>query len=110
MIHLGDDSFSKDSANSGEFRLKSEGPFYTKLFKFANGALTRSNYLVIGSIIGIDTAMAKSMHQNNIKNSYSSPPEVYFNGTKIAEIHLNGDNQKIKLPNHLIKTNMQNEL
>lgn len=110
MIHLGDDNFSRDSANAGQFQLQSVGPFYTKAFKMAAGTLTRTNYLVIGSIIGVDTKMAKSMKQNKVKNSYASPPEVYFNGKKIAEIHLNGDNQKIKLPNALIKADDTNEV
>ena len=60
--------------------------------------------------MGIDTLLARSMGQNSIVNSYASPPEVYFNGVKIAEIQLNGDNQKIKLPNNLIRSNRQNEV
>lgn len=110
MIHLGDDNFSRDSANAGQFHLQSVGSFYTKAFKMAASTLTRTNYLVIGSIIGVDTAMAKSMKQNKVKNSYASPPEIYFNGKKIAEIQLNGDNQKIKLPNSLIKSDEINEV
>lgn len=110
MLHLGDNNFSKGSANSGEFKLKAIGPFYTKTFKMSANTLSLTNFLVIGSIIGIDTAMARSMGQNTIKNSFSSPPEVYFNGTKIAEIQLNGDNQRIKLPNSLIRANQINEI
>ena len=73
-------------------------------------ALTKNNFLVIGSIIGIDTAMARAMGQNKVRNSFSSPPEVFFNGNKIAEIHLNGDGQRIKIPNNLIKPNQKNEV
>jgi len=65
---------------------------------------------VIGSIIGIDTLMARSLRQNSIVNSYASPPEVYFNGTKIAEIQLNGDGQRIRLPNNLVKSGQMNEI
>ena len=72
--------------------------------------LAFNNYLIIGSIIGIDTKMAKQMRQNQIRNSYSSPPEVFFNGRKIAEIRLNGDNQKIKLPRALILPDQENEI
>lgn len=108
MMHLGDDNYSSSSANAGYFRLRSAGPAFSKSFKMASAA--GDNYLVIGSIVGIDTLMARSMGQNRIINSYASPPEVYFNGTKISEIQLNGDNQKIKLPNHLIRPNMQNEV
>ena len=109
MLHLGDDTFSAGSANSGEFKLKAIGPTYVKRFKMSANTLNYNNYLVIGSIIGVDTLMAHKMKQNNI-NSYSSPPEVYFNGKKIAEIKLNGDNQKIKLPRAAIKPDDVNEI
>ena len=110
MMHLGDDVYSPSSANAGYFRLQSKGPSYTKQFIMKSSVLYKNNYLVIGSILGIDTLLARSMGQNRIVNAYSSPPEVYFNGIKIAEIQLNGDNQKIKLPNNLIKSNVPNEI
>lgn len=110
MFHLGDDKFSLHSANSGEFQAKSIGPFYSKTFMMAANAISKNNYLVIGSIIGIDTFMARSMKQNSITNSFASPPEVYFNGAKIAEIQLNGDGQRIKLPNNLLKAGQMNEI
>ena len=108
MFHLGDNNFSDTSANASEFRVQSIGPYYTKkvLIKDAND----NTYLVIGSIIGIDTKMAQSVGQNNIAFAYASPPEVYFNGTKIAEIQLNGDGQRFKIPRGLIRTNQQNEI
>ena len=109
MMHLGDDTFSKGSANSEEFRLKAIGPTYLKRFEMTANTLNYTNYLVIGSIIGVDTKMAHQMKQNSIE-SYSSPPEVFFNGKKIAEIKLNGDNQKIKLPKALIRPNDINEI
>lgn len=110
MMHLGDDNYSTASANAGNFRLRSSGPFYSKQFIMTAATLSAKNYLVIGSIVGIDTLLARSMGQNRIVNSYASPPEVFFNGTKIAEIQLNGDNQKIKLPNNLIQANRPNEI
>lgn len=110
MFHLGDDNYSNASANSGEFKGRAAGPFYSKTFKMTAAALSKTNYLVIGSIIGIDTLMAKKLGQNKVVNSYASPPEVYFNGSKIAEIQLNGDGQRIKLPNNLIKTDRDNEI
>lgn len=110
MMHLGDDNYSPSSANAGYFQLQSKGPSYSKQFVMKSSVLNKNNYLVIGSILGIDTLLARSMGQNKIVNAYSSPPEVYFNGTKIAEIQLNGDNQKIKLPNRLIKANAANEI
>lgn len=110
MFHLGDDNFSEASANSGDFKGKSIGPFYSKTFQMASNALSKTNYLVIGSIIGVDTLMARSMRQNSIVNSFASPPEVYFNGKKIAEIQLNGDGQRIKLPNNLLRAGQMNEI
>jgi len=110
MLHLGDDNFSKESANSGDFKLKAAGPAYRKSFMMTANTLSYNNFLVIGSIIGIDTKMARQMKQNSITNSYASPPEVFFNGRKIAEIQLNGDNQKIKLPRALIRPDQLNDI
>lgn len=110
MTHLGDDNYSDASANAGNFKLNSIGPSITKNFIMKSYSPTSQSYLVIGSILGIDTLLARSMGQNSIVNSYASPPEVYFNGIKIAEIQLNGDNQKIKLPNNLIKANKENQV
>lgn len=110
MYHLGDNNFSDLSANAGEFRMQSIGPFYTRRFTLKNLNFTKPVYLVIGSIIGIDTAMARSMGQNKIPNAFASPPEIYFNGNKISEIQLNGDGQRIRLPSGLIKKNQVNEI
>ena len=110
MYHLGDNSFSELSANAGEFSMQAIGPFYTKRFTLKNIDITKPVYMVIGSIIGIDTAMARSMGQNKIPNAFASPPEVYFNGNKISEIQLNGDGQRIRLPKNLIRKNQVNEI
>lgn len=110
MFHLGDNNFSDNSANAKEFRVKSIGPYYSKDFKIPNFDLSSSAVLIIGSIIGVDTKIAKAMGQNKVAGSYSSPPEVYFNGSKIAEIQLNGDGQKIKIPRNLIRLNQMNEV
>ena len=48
------------------------------------------------------------MGQNGITTSFASPPSVYLNGHKIAEIQINGDNQKIRLPKQFIRFNQQN--
>src|SRR5574344_940469 len=106
MIHLGDDSFSELSANAAEFQVKAVGPFYSKDFKI--DIANDNEYLVIGSIIGIDSAMAKKMGQNKIVNSFASPPEVFFNGNKIADIQLNGDGQRIRVPQNIIKLHDMN--
>ena len=44
------------------------------------------------------------MGQNRQPNAYASPTEVYFNGNKIADVQINGDGQKIKLPRNLVKS------
>ena len=110
MFHLGDNSYSDLSANSGQFKVQSIGPYYSKMIKMPTMAVGQKAYLVIGSIIGVDTLMAKSMGQNKVNNAYASPPEVYFNGNKIAEIQINGDGQRIRIPANLIRNNGRNEI
>lgn len=110
MFHLGDNSYSDLSANAKEFQVQAVGPFYSKKIKIPSLAPGTRVNLVIGSIIGVDTLMAKSMGQNKISNAYASPPEVYFNGNKIADIQLNGDGQKIRVPYSLIRQNQLNEI
>ena len=110
MYHLGDNRYSDLSANAGEFRMETAGPFYTKRFLLKNLKYNKPVFLVIGSIIGIDTELARSLGQNRISGAFASPPEVYFNGNKIAEVQINGDGQKIRIPSGLIKKNQVNEV
>lgn len=110
MFHLGDNSYSENSANAREFQVQSIGPYYSKNFKISSVPSGSRVNLVIGSIIGVDTLMAKSMGQNKVSRAYASPPEVYFNGNKIADIQVNGDGQKIKVPYNLIRQNQLNEV
>lgn len=110
ILHLGDDVFSKNSANANDFRLKSSGPYYSKDFIMTENAKRSTNYLVIGSIVGLDTKLAKSMGQNKIQYAYSSPTEVYFNGKLIGELKVNGDGQRIKIPNSLIIADKVNQI
>lgn len=110
IYHIGDNNYSMASANAGQFRSRSTGPVYRKSFFMPASVKNKTNYLVIGSIIGIDTALARGMGQNSITTSFASPPSIYFNGKKIAEIQINGDNQKIKIPNYLIRGNQKNEV
>ena len=95
LHHLGDNSYSERSANAGEFQTEAAGPFFTKEFSLKNINTSKPVYLVIGSIIGIDTIMARSVGQNKYPTSFASPPEVYFNGKKISEIQINGDGRNI---------------
>lgn len=110
MFHLGDNSFSELSANAGEFHVQSIGPYYSKKVKIPTLSPGTHVNLIIGSIIGVDTLLAKSMGQNKVVNAYASAPEVFFNGNKIADIQINGDGQKIKVPYSLVKQNQINEI
>lgn len=110
MYHLGDNNYSDLSANAGEFRMQAIGPFYTKRFILKNLKFNKPIFFVIGSIIGIDTDLARSIGQNRIGTAFASPPEIYFNGNKISEIQINGDGQKIRVPSSLIKKNQVNEV
>ncbi len=111
ILHLGDDSFAKTSANASDFKLKSIGPYYSKDFIMTDNSKKCANYLVIGSVCGLDTKLAKSLGQNRIKTgAYSTPAEIYFNGKKIGELNINGDNERVKIPNSLIKANATNQL
>ena len=110
MYHLGDNNYSDLSANAGQFRMESIGPFYTKKFLLKNVKFNKPIFLVIGSIIGIDTDLARSIGQNRITTAFASPPEIYFNGNKISEVQINGDSQKIKIPPSLLRKNQVNEV
>lgn len=110
MIHIGDNSFSPRSANAQDFSISSSGPFYSKDFKLKLINAGQELFLIIGSIIGIDTVYAQRLGQSKVLTAHSSAPEIFFNGNKIAEIKINGDNQKIKIPFGLIKQNEQNNL
>ncbi len=103
LCHLGDNVFSQTSANSSEFKSKSSGPFYSKKFSISSVGKDEEAYLIIGSIIGLDTKMAKELGQNSVRSVYSSPAEVYFNGQKIGELNVNGDNQEISIPKPLLR-------
>ncbi len=110
MIHIGDNSFSERSANAGEFSIKSIGSFYSKDFKIKQFSAKDTLFLVIGSIIGIDTPQAQRLGQSKVLTAYSGPPEIFFNNNKIAEIKINGDNQKVSIPYNLIKFNQLNNI
>ncbi len=110
LIHLGDGSFSANSANAGDFSSKSVGPFYSKNFSIKEMKPEEEAYLVLGSVIGIDTITARELGQSKVSNVYAAPPEVYCNGNKIAEIKINGDSQEIKIPRTVIKHSEDNDI
>ena len=110
ILHLGDDSYSLNSANASDFRFKSIGPYYSKDFIMTENARKSTNYLVIGSVVGLDTKLAKSMGQNRIRTAFSSPAEIYFNGRMIGQLQVNGDGQRVKIPNSLIIPDSRNQI
>ena len=63
---------------------------------------------MFGSVIGLDTKRAKELGKNAIVSVYSSHAEIIFNGQKIGELNMNGDNQQIVIPNMLLRP--KNEL
>jgi len=110
ILHLGDNNFSMNSANANDFRIKAMGPYYTKDFIMTDNAKKFSNYLIIGSLVGLDTKLANKMGQNKMRTAYSTPAEVYFNGQIIGKLQINGDGMRIKIPNSLIKPNSKNQI
>lgn len=108
--HLGDNSYSANSANCADFHEMATGAYYSQNFNIPTENLMSKYYLVIGSIIGIDSLMAQKMGQNKIKSSYSTPPEIFLNGIKIANIELNGDAQRFELPKNLVRKGTPNEV
>ncbi len=110
MYHLGDDNFSENSANASDFLMKAIGPFFTKSFRIKSVPQNQDMFLIIGSVIGLDTQMARDLGQSKVRTAYSSPAEVFFNGSKIADLKVNGDNQQIKIPKSLIKPSSNNQV
>ena len=105
LCHLGDDVYSETSANSMEFKGKSLGSYFSKSFKASPLRPNEKAVLIIGSVIGLDTKMAKELGQNQIAYVYSSPAEIFFNGQKVGELNINGDNQEIDIPRQLVRDN-----
>ena len=54
--------------------------------------------------------MARDLGQSKVRTAYSSPAEVFFNGSKIADLKVNGDNQQIKIPSSLIRPSSNNQV
>ena len=103
IVHLGDNMFSDNSANSSDFRLSANGPVLTQIFKKPACGNNQDVVLRIGTLIGLDTKKARQYGQNKIAKVYSSPTEVYVNGRRIHSLELNGDNIEIIIPKHILK-------
>ncbi len=108
LIHLGDNMFSDNSANSTDFRQNAEGAYLAREFKRPKTGSKQAVVVKIGTVIGLDTKKAKMMGQNKIAKVYSSPAEVFVNGNKIGLLDVNGDNFEFVIPNSILKEN--NEL
>ena len=103
VMHLGDNMFSPNSANSSDFRIGANGYYMAQNFKRPMSNQNQDVVVKIGTIIGIDTKKAKLQGQNKIAKVYSSATEVFVNGYKIASIELNGDNLEFKIPKNILK-------
>ncbi|MBQ9150263.1 carboxypeptidase-like regulatory domain-containing protein [bacterium] len=103
IIHLGDNMYSNNSANSSDFRLNANGHYLSKTFAKPKFSAKQDVVIRIGTIIGLDTKKAKQYGQNRIVKVYSAPSEVFVNGHKIAKLELNGDNIEINIPKNILK-------
>ncbi len=108
IIHLGDNMYSTNSANSSDFKLNAASETYRQTFKMPVVSPSSDVIIKIGTIIGLDTKKAKDAGQNRISKAYSSPMQVRVNGMKIGLIELNGDNIEIIVPKSVLKA--ENEL
>ncbi|MEO0853131.1 MAG: dockerin type I domain-containing protein [Cyanobacteria bacterium J06648_11] len=102
VVHLGDNAFSPQSANAGDFRLPSQGREMHRSFTL-DRIPSRSPVLKIGSLIGLDTREAYRLGQNSIPNSNMSPLEVILNGDRVRAIDVNRDNIAIPLDRDLLR-------
>lgn len=103
VIHLGDNMFSTNSANSGDFKLNAEGAFLSREFKRPKVGARQAVVVKIGTVVGLDTKKAKMLGQNKIAKVYSSPTEVFVNGNRIGIIEVNQDNIEFVIPNSILK-------
>ena len=103
LIHLGDNMFSDNSANSRDFRQGANGHFYSKKFEKPSFNTKQEVVIRIGTTIGLDTKKAKQIGQNRIAKVYSSPAEIFVNGHKIGILEINGDNKEIIVPKNIIR-------
>ena len=110
LIHLGDNSYSPNSAGACLINSPCIGPVFNQNFKVGEITSKTKAYVTIGSVIGIDTIQAMKLGQNKLVNAASTPMELFVNKTKIGELKINGDNQKIPIPTRLLKSNSSNIL
>jgi hypothetical protein len=102
LRHIGDGSFSTTSSNALEFRKPPVGPALRIPFNLQGVEISDAPILQIGSIIGLDTAMAHYLSGNHM-TVYATPLLIKLNGQIIAKVDVNGDKKRIHIPKTLIK-------
>jgi len=107
LRHLGDGLYTANSAGAAQFRGNTQGASFHRQFRLHAGALPRS--LGIGSVIGLDTAMARQAGQSRFHKT-SSPVTVLLNGRIIGYIGLNGDGHRLPIPPDALIANGLNTL
>ena len=110
LLHLGDNSYSENSSGACQIYSPCVGPSFTKNFYVGKITPKTKAYVWIGSVIGIDTVQAMRLGQNRLTTATSTPMEIFINKTKIGELKINGDNQKIPIPEKFLKKLSDNEL
>jgi hypothetical protein len=103
LHHLGDNSYSKRSANAGDFVADADGTSFFKEFSVDPTKTGRRALLKIGSVIGIDTVTAKKLGQSMVRGCASTPVKVILNSHVIGEITFNGDNKVFRIPEGLLR-------
>jgi len=110
LLHLGDNSYSEHSSGACMINAPCVGSSFTKDFYIQEITPKTKAWVTIGSVIGIDTIQAMKLGQNKLKTASSSPMEIFVNKTKIGELKINGDNQKIPIPTKILKPKSNNTL
>lgn len=110
LLHLGDNSFSPNSAGACLINSPCVGPSFSKEFSVGKISPDTKAYVELGSVIGIDTFQAMKLGQNKLTTAFSSPLEFFVNKNKIGELKINGDNQKIPIPTIFLIPNSTNVL
>ena len=96
VVHLGDDQYSEQSAGARDFRLRAQGREMVRQFRLER-VPSQPAELVIGSLIGLDTAEAVRAGQSGIATADMSPMEIEINGQTIHTISVAADNIRIPL-------------
>ncbi len=109
LRHLGDGSYSPGSSSAMSFRKAPDGPAIRIPFSLKGVSLSHASRLQIGSIIGLDTPMVHFLTGNDMDVT-ATPLIVKLNGSTIAQIQVNGDNQQIRIPKALLRANTINTL